>query len=324
MKAVKIKKNGGPEVLEIEEITLRKPIKGEVLIEHTAIGLNYIDTYHRSGLYPLMMPSGLGMEGAGFVKEVGPDVSNFSVGDRVAYAAIPLGSYSSHRIYKTKNLIKVPKEIDLNIAAAIMTKGLTTYYLLHKTYPVSSGETILFHAAAGGVGQIFCQWAKSLGCKVIGTVGSEEKMEIAKKYACDEVINYKKEDFSKKVMEITEGKGLSVIYDGVGKSTFEKSLACLKTRGMMVSFGNASGALDAIDVPKMLQPKGLYFVRPSMGQYLNTNQELNEASKTLFEKISSKKVNIEIFKKYRLDDIKQAHIDLENRKILGPAIIIPN
>tara|TARA_B100000809_G_C15094604_1_gene514528 strand:- start:196 stop:1167 length:972 start_codon:yes stop_codon:yes gene_type:complete len=323
MKAVKIKKNGGPEVLDIEEITLRKPVKDEVLIEHAAIGLNYIDIYHRSGLYPLMMPSGLGMEASGIIKEVGPDVSNFSVGDRVAYAALPLGSYSSHRIYKTKNLVKVPKEIDLNIAAAIMTKGLTTYYLLHKTYPVSSGETILFHAAAGGVGQIFCQWAKSLGCKVIGTVGSEEKVEIAKKNGCHEIINYNKEDFSKKVMEITAGKGVSVVYDGVGKSTFEKSLECLRARGMMVSFGNASGSLDPINVPKMLQPKGLFFVRPAMGQYLGTQEELNEAAKVLFEKISSGNVNIEIFKEYKLDDIKQAHIDLENRKIIGPAIIKP-
>jgi NADPH2:quinone reductase len=323
MKAVKIKKNGGPEVLDIEEITLRKPVKDEVLIEHAAIGLNYIDTYHRSGLYPLMMPSGLGMEASGIIKEVGPGVSNFSVEDRVAYAAVPLGSYSSHRIYKTKNLVKVPKEIDLNIAAAIMTKGLTTYYLLHKTYPVSSGETILFHAAAGGVGQIFCQWAKSLGCKVIGTVGSEEKVEIAKKNGCHEIINYNKEDFSKKVMEITAGKGVSVVYDGVGKSTFEKSLECLRARGMMVSFGNASGSLDPINVPKMLQPKGLFFVRPAMGQYLGTQEELNEAAKALFEKISSGNVNIEIFKEYKLDDIKQAHIDLENRKIIGPAIIKP-
>ena len=323
MKAVKIKKNGGPEVLDIEEITLRKPVKDEVLIEHAAIGLNYIDIYHRSGLYPLMMPSGLGMEASGIIKEVGPDVSNFSVGDRVAYAALPLGSYSSHRIYKTKNLVKVPKEIDLNIAAAIMTKGLTTYYLLHKTYPVSSGETILFHAAAGGVGQIFCQWAKSLGCKVIGTVGSEEKVEIAKKNGCHEIINYNKEDFSKKVMEITAGKGVSVVYDGVGKSTFEKSLECLRARGMMVSFGNASGSLDPINVPKMLQPKGLFFVRPAMGQYLGTQEELNEAAKALFEKISSGNVKIEIFKEYKLDDIKQAHIDLKNRKIIGPAIIKP-
>ena len=323
MKAVKIKRNGGPEVLDLEEIALRKPIKNEVLIEHAAIGLNYIDTYHRSGLYPLMMPSGLGMEASGIIKEVGSDVSNFSVGDRIAYAAVPLGAYSSHRIYKTTNLVKVPKEIDLNIAAAIMTKGLTTYYLLHKTYPASSDETILFHAAAGGVGQIFCQWAKSLGCKVIGTVGSEEKIEIAKKNGCDEIINYNKEDFTKKVMEITDGKGVPVVYDGVGKSTFEKSLECLRTRGMMVSFGNASGALDPINVPKMLQPKGLFFVRPSMGQYLQNNEELNEAAKALFEKISSKKVKIEIFKEYKLDNIKQAHIDLENRKIIGPAIIVP-
>ena len=323
MKAVKIKKNGGPEVLDIEEITLRKPVKDEVLIEHAAIGLNYIDTYHRSGLYPLMMPSGLGMEASGIIKEVGPDVSNFSVEDRVAYAAVPLGSYSSHRIYKTKNLVKVPKEIDLNIAAAIMTKGLTTYYLLHKTYPVSSGETILFHAAAGGVGQIFCQWAKSLGCKVIGTVGSEEKVEIAKKNGCHEIINYNKEDFSKKVMELTDGKGLPVVYDGVGKLTFEKSLQCLKTRGMMVSFGNASGSLSPIDVTKMLQPKGLFFVRPSMGQYLTTSEELNEASKVLFEKISSGKVKVQIFKKYKLDNVQQAHIDLEARKITGSAVIVP-
>ena len=323
MKAVKIKKNGGPEVLDLEEITLNKPIKNEVLIEHAAIGLNYIDTYHRSGLYPLMMPSGLGMEASGIIKEIGSEVSNFSVGDKVAYAAVPLGAYSSHRIYKTNNLVKVPKEIDLNIAAAIMTKGLTTYYLLYKTYPVSSGETILFHAAAGGVGQIFCQWAKSLGCKVIGTVGSEEKKEIAKKNGCDEIINYNKEDFAKKVMEITGGKGVPVVYDGVGKSTFEKSLECLNVRGMMVSFGNASGALDPINVPKMLQPKGLFFVRPSMGQYLSNNEDLNEASKILFEKISSGKVKIEIFKKYKLEDVRQAHTDLENRKINGPAVIIP-
>jgi len=323
MKTVKIKKNGGPEVLDLEEITLRKPIKNEVLIEHAAIGLNYIDTYHRSGLYPLMMPSGLGMEASGVIKEIGPDVSNFSVEDRVAYAAVPLGAYSTHRIYRTSNLVKVPKEIDLNIAAAIMTKGLTAYYLLYKTYSVSSGETILFHAAAGGVGQIFCQWAKSLGCKVIGTVGSDEKINIAKKNGCDEVINYNKENFAKKVLEITDGKGVPVVYDGVGKSTFEKSLECLKIRGMMVSFGNASGALDPINVPKMLQPKGLFFVRPSMGQYLNTSEELSEAAKVLFEKISSGKINIEIFKKYKLDDIKQAHIDLENRKVIGPAIIIP-
>jgi len=324
MKAIKIKKTGGPEVINLEEITLRKPQKDEVLIEHVGIGLNYIDTYHRSGLYPLVLPSGLGMEASGIIKEVGLNVSNFSVGDKVAYAALPLGAYSTHRIYKTKNLVKVPEGIDLNVAASIMTKGLTTFYLLHKTYPVVSGETILFHAAAGGVGQIFCQWAKSLGVKVIGTVGSDEKIELAKKNGCDEVINYSKEDFSKKVMELTDGKGVPVVYDGVGKSTFEKSTQCLKIRGMMVSFGNASGALSPIDVPKTLQPKGLFFTRPSMGQYLSNSEELNEASKFLFEKISSKKVKVEIFKKYKLEEVQQAHIDLESRKITGPAIIIPN
>ena len=323
MKAIKIEKNGGPEVMKIEEITLDKPGNDEVLIEHVAIGLNYIDNYHRSGLYPLKLPTGIGLEASGIIKEVGPNVSNFSVGDKVAYSSIPLGAYSTHRIFPTKNLVKVPDGIDLNLAATLMTKGLTTFYLLHKTYAVSSGETILFHAAAGGVGQIFCQWAKSLGCKVIGTVGSDEKINLAKKNGCDEVINYSKEDFAKKVMELTNGKGLPVVYDGVGKSTFEKSLECLKTRGMMVSFGNASGALSPIDVTKMLQPKGLFFVRPSMGQYLSTNEELNEASKMLFEKISSGKVKIDIFKKYKLDDVIQAHTDLGNRKIIGPAIIVP-
>ena len=324
MKAIKIQKTGGPEVLELQEITLRKPKKDEVLIEHVAIGLNYIDTYHRSGLYPLVMPAELGMEASGVIKEIGPEVKNFSVGDKVAYAAMPLGAYSTHRIQKTNNLVKVPNEVDLTLAATLMTKGLTTYYLLHKTFPVSAGETILFHAAAGGVGQIFCQWARSLGVKVIGTVGSDEKIELAKKYGCDEVINYSKEDFSKKVLELTDGHGLPVVYDGVGKSTFEKSIKCLKTRGTMVSFGNASGALEPIDVPKMLQPKGLYFVRPSMGQYLSTNEELSEGSKLLFEKIISKKIKIEIFKKYKLENVQQAHIDLESRKITGPAVIIPN
>ena len=323
MKAVKIQKTGGPEVLEVQEITLRKPVNDEVLIEHAAIGLNYIDTYHRSGLYPLILPAGLGMEASGTIKEIGPNVSNFSVGDKVAYASVPLGAYSTHRIFKSKSLVKIPEGIDLTLAATLMTKGLTVFYLLHKTYPVSSDKTVLFHAAAGGVGQIFCQWAKSLGCKVIGTVGSDEKVSLAKKNGCDEVINYSKEDFAKKVMELTDGKGLPVVYDGVGKSTFEKSIQCLKTRGMMVSFGNASGALDPIDVPKSLQPKGLFFVRPSMGQYLHTSEELNEASKVLFEKISSGKVKVEIFKKYKLYDIRQAHIDLEARKITGPAVIVP-
>ncbi len=323
MKTIEISKNGGPEVLELKSIKIDKPSAEEVTIEHKAIGLNYIDTYHRSGLYPIKLPSGLGAEASGIIKEVGTNVKNFKIGDRVSYAGIPLGAYSTHRNYPTKNLVKVPENIDLEIAATLMTKGLTTFYLLHKTYQVSPGQTILFHAAAGGVGQIFCQWAKSLDVKVIGTVGSDEKIEIAKKNGCDEVINYTKENFAKKVMDITNGEGLSVVYDGVGKKTFEGSIECLKVRGTMVSFGNASGPLSPIDVPKILQPKGLYFVRPSMGQYLNSKEELNEASKMLFEKISSGKIKINIFKKYKLSDVVQAHLDLENRKIIGPAVIIP-
>ncbi len=323
MKAIQISKNGGPEVLELKDITLNKPKDDEVTIEHKAIGINYIDTYHRSGLYPLKLPSGIGLEGAGIVKEIGSKVTDFKVGDKVAYAGTPLGSYSSHRNYPTKNLVKIPNEIDLEIAATLMTKGLTTFYLLHKTYPVKPGETILFHAAAGGVGQIFGQWAKSLECTVIGTVGSDEKIEKAKKNGYDYVINYNKENFAKKVLEITNNKGVPVVYDGVGKSTLENSLESLSTRGMMISFGNASGPLSDINVPKLIQPKGLFFTRPSMQQYLSTKEDLEEGSKILFEKISSGKVKIEIFKKYKLEDAKEAHKDLESRKILGPAIIIP-
>ena len=324
MKAIQISKNGGPEVLEIKDIKLNKPKEDEVTIEHKAIGLNYIDTYHRSGLYPLKLPSGIGAEGAGIIKEIGSNVKEFKIGDKVSYAGMPLGSYSTHRNYGTKNIVKVPESIDLEIAATLMTKGLTTFYLLHKTYIAKSGQTLLFHAAAGGVGQIFGQWAKSLGCKVIGTVGSEEKISKAKSYGYDEVINYNKEDFSKKVMEITDGKGVPVVYDGVGKSTFEGSLNCLEIRGMMVSFGNASGPLSDVNVPKLLQPKGLYLVRPSMQHYLGTKEQIEEGAKLLFDKIQSGKIKIEIFKKYSLNDVVQAHKDLESRKILGPAIIVPN
>ena len=323
MKVATISKNGGPEVLKIKEITLRKPVNDEVLIEHVAIGLNYIDTYHRSGLYPLKLPSRIGAEGAGVITHLGSNIKNFKAGDKVSYAGMPLGAYSTHRNYPTKNLVKVPDNIDLEVAATLMTKGLTAFYLLHKTYPVKSGQTILFHAAAGGVGQIFGQWAKNLGCKVIGTVGADEKIEKAKSYGYDHVINYNKEKFSKKVLEITDGKGVPVVYDGVGKSTLEGSLECLSVRGMMISFGNASGPLADINVPKSLQPKGLYFIRPSMQHYLSTREEINEGAKILFEKIKSGKLKIEIFKKYKLEDVVQAHKDLESRKILGPAVIIP-
>ena len=322
-RVVKIEKTGGPEVLKFETIEIGAPGPEEVLIEHKAIGLNFIDTYHRSGSYPLDLPSGIGGEASGIIKKIGSKVKDFSVGDSVAYAGVPLGSYSSERIYSIKNLVKIPDGINFDIAATLMTKGLTTYYLLHKTYPVSANETILFHAAAGGVGQIFCQWAKSLGCKVIGTVGSDEKIKTAKKNGCDFVINYSKEDFPKKVLEITKGKGVSVVYDGVGKNTFVGSIECLKIRGMMVSFGNASGSVENIDVKKMIQPKGLYFTRPSMGQYLGSKDEIKEGADKLFQNIKLGKVKIEIFKKYKLEDVVQAHKDLEARKIVGPAIIIP-
>jgi len=303
---------------------LDKPNENEVTIEQKAIGLNYIDTYHRSGLYPLKLPIGLGLEGAGIITEVGSNIKNLKVGDKVAYAGVPLGSYSTHRNFPASKLVKIPEGVDLEVAATLMTKGLTTYYLLYQTYKVKSGEYILFHAAAGGVGQIFGQWAKSLGCNVIGTVGSQEKVEVAKKCGYDHIINYSKDNFPDKVKELTEGKGVPVVYDGVGKDTLEGSLECLKTRGVMVSFGNASGPLSDINVPKMLQPKGLFFVRPSMQQYFETKKELEEAASIMFDKIKFGEVKIEIFKKYKLNEVVQAHKDLEARKILGPAIIVPN
>ena len=323
MKAVIISKNGGPEVLELKDIKLDDPKSGEVLIKNKAIGLNYIDTYHRSGLYPVELPSNIGIEGAGVIEKIGSDVKDFNVGDKVAYASMPIGSYATHRIFPTKKLIKVPNEIDLENVVTLMTKGFTVFYLLHKTYPVKSGETILFHAAAGGVGQIFCQWAKSLGCTVIGTVGSDEKIEIAKSNGCAHVINYSKENFAEKVKEITNGEGVPVVYDGVGKKTFDGSIECLKIRGMMVSFGNASGPLDPCNVTKSLAPKGLYLTRPSIAHYTTTREELDEAAKKVFEMFINKKFTLNIFKKYSLNEIVKAHQDLENRKILGPAVIIP-
>ena len=320
---LKIYKPGGPEVLKTEKGDLKKPGPEEVTIKHEAIGLNYIDTYHRSGLYPVNLPSGIGIEASGIIKEIGSNIKNFSIGDRVAYSAAPLGAYASERNFPVKNLVKVPKEIDLDLIATLMTKGLTTFYLLHKTFSVTGSDVILFHAAAGGVGQIFCQWAKSLGCKIIGTVGSNEKIQIAKNNGCDFVINYSEENFAKKVLEITNGEGVSVVYDGVGKNTFENSLKCLKTRGMMVSFGNASGPIANIDVPKMIQPKGLFFTRPSMGQYLETPKQLLEGTSMLFEKIKLGKIKVKIFKRYKLEQAVEAHKDLESRKIIGPAILKP-
>jgi len=323
-KTVMISKYGGPEVLELKEIKLESPGPNEVLIEHVAIGLNFIDVYHRTGLYPVSLPSGIGSEGSGIIKEVGANVQNFEVGDRVSYAGLPLGAYSTERLLPTNDLLIVPPSINLEVAATLMTKGLTAYYLLHQTYPVTRGETILFHAAAGGLGQIFCQWAKSLGCTVIGTVGSDAKVPLAKKNGCDHVINYTKENFAQKVLEITSGVGVPVVYDGVGKSTLEGSLKSLKVRGTMVSFGNASGPLAEISIPKSIQPKGLFITRPTMHHYLSERGELEAGAKVLFEKIESGQVEIEIFKRYTLDEVVEAHTDLENRRISGPSIIIPS
>ena len=322
-RVVKIEKIGDPEVLKIENIEIEQPGPDEALIETKAIALNFIDCYHRSGLYPVKLPSGIGLEASGIIKKVGAKVKDLTVGDHVAYISAPIGAYAEERVFPVNKLVKVPKDIGLEVAATIMTKGLTTHYLLHKTYPVKANDTILYHAAAGGVGQIFCQWAKSIGCKVIGTVGSDEKISIAKKNGCNLVINYSSENFVKKVMDFTNGVGVSVVYDGVGKSTFEDSIACLKTRGMMVSFGNASGPLEKIDVTKYISPKSLFFSRPTLGHYISARKELVEATDKLFEQLKYGKVKIEIYKKYKLAEVIQAHKDLESRKIIGPAIIIP-
>ena len=320
---VKIEKTGGPEVLKIENIKISDPGPNDVLIETKAMGLNYIDTYHRSGSYPLPLPSGIGVEASGIIKKIGTKVKDLSIGDSVAYGGLPIGAYAEERIYPADKLVKLPEGISLEIASTIMTKGLTTYYLLYKTFPVKSNDTILFHAAAGGVGQIFCQWAKSLGCKVIGTVGTDEKKSIAKKNGCDLVINYSTESFVEKVMDFTKGKGVPVVYDGVGEKTFEDSIACLKNTGMMVSFGNSSGPVKNVDVKKHIQPKSLFFTRPTGGHYFTTKELLNEAAEKLFDQLKYGKVKIEIFKKYKLQEIVQAHRDLESRKIIGPAIIVP-
>ncbi len=322
-KSIIIEKNGGPEVLKVQNVEVGSPGPDEIKVINLAIGLNYIDTYHRSGLYPLSLPSGIGLEASGKVDEVGKNVTNLNPGDNIAYASMPIGAYSQERIIPAKIAVKIPNEISHKVAATLMTKGLTTNYLLTKTYLLKAGETILFHAAAGGVGQIFAQWANSIGAKVIGTVGSDEKIKIAEENGYAHVINYTKNDFAKKVLEITNNEGVPAVFDGVGKNTFHGSLACLKTRGMMVSFGNASGPLDPVNVPKDIQPKGLYLTRPSIGQYFTNRKELQAGADAIFEKVKFGKIKIKISKEYSLIDAKKAHEDLEARKLTGPAILIP-
>ena len=322
-KSIIIKKNGGPEVLELEDVDIKSPGPDELKVTNHAIGLNYIDTYHRSGLYPLSLPSGIGLEAAGKVDEVGENITEFNKGDNIAYAAIPIGAYSQQRIIPAKIAVKIPEWISYKLAATLMTKGLTTNYLLTKTYKLKANETILFHAAAGGVGQIFAQWAKSIGAKVIGTVGSNEKIEIAKANGYDNVINYTKDDFTKEVMKLTNNKGVSAVFDGVGKNTFKGSIACLKPKGMMISFGNASGPLEPVNVSKDIQSKSLFLTRPTIGHYFTNRNEIQKGADDIFEKIKFGMIKIKIFKEYKLNEAKQAHEDLESRKLTGPAILIP-
>ncbi len=318
-----MKKNGGPEVLELQEVKVGSPGPNEIKVINNAIGLNYIDTYHRSGLYPIKLPSGIGLEAAGKVDEIGSNVKDFNKGDNIAYASTPLGAYSQQRIIPAKIAVKIPDGISHEIAATLMTKGLTTNYLLTKTYLLKAGEIVLFHAAAGGVGQIFAQWANSIGAKVIGTVGSDEKIKVAEENGYSHVINYTKKDFVEEVMKITKNEGVPAVFDGVGKKTFRGSLACLKTRGMMISFGNASGPLEPVNVPKEIQPKSLYLTRPSIAQYFTNRKDLQAGADEIFEKVKFGKIKVRVAKKYKLEEARKAHEDLEARKLMGPAIIIP-
>ncbi|MDC3076963.1 quinone oxidoreductase, partial [Candidatus Pelagibacter sp.] len=313
MKAIRIEKFGGPEVLEFKDIEIGKPGPKEVLVKNLSIGLNFIDVYHRTGLYPIDLPSGIGLEASGIVEEIGSDVTLFNVGDRVSHASAPISGYSEKQIMPEEKLVTVPEGISDELASCILLKGITSEYLLHRSYAVRKGDKVLFHAAAGGVGQILCQWANALGCEVIGTVGSKEKIEIAKKNGCHHVINYTEENFVESVEKIVGKNGIDVVYDGVGAKTFEGSIECLKIRGMMVAFGNASGYVDTIDVKKHINAKGLFFTRPSIMHYTITREELEKSAKMVFDAVLSGKIQVAVSRKYKLSEAKQAHIDLENR-----------
>ena len=323
MKVVSFKKFGGPEVLEVENVEIGKPGSKEVLIKNLSIGLNFIDTYHRTGLYPIPLPSGIGLEACGEIEEVGSDVSLFKVGDRVTHASMPIGAYAEKQIMPEDKLVTVPEGVSSEVASCITLKGITAEYLLHRAYPLKKGDKILYHAAAGGLGQILCPWANAIGAKVIGTVGSKEKEEIAKKNGCHHVINYTDKNFVEEVEKIVGKNGIDVVYDGVGAKTFEGSIEVLKIRGMMVAFGNASGYVDTIDVKKHINAKGLFFTRPSIAHYTVKREELEESAKKVFEAVLTGKFKIEISKKYTLDDARKAHEDLEGRKLTGPAVILP-
>jgi NADPH:quinone reductase len=319
---IRIHQNGGPEQMKWEEVAVAEPGPGEVRVRNTAVGLNYIDTYHRSGLYPMPLPLVLGSEGAGVVEAVGPKVKEFKVGDRVAYAQ-PIGAYAEVLIRPVARLVKIPAGIKDETAAAMMLKGMTAWYLCRRTYRVKKGDTIVVHAAAGGVGQILCQWAKHLGATVIGTVGSDEKVALAKKVGCKHVVVMSRENLPERVKAITKGKGVPVVYDGVGKDTFMASLDCLAPLGLMASFGNASGAVAPVNIGILAQKGSLYLTRPTLVNYTAAREDLLTAARELFAVVKKGAVKITINQRYPLREAAQAHRDLEGRKTTGSTVLLP-
>jgi NADPH2:quinone reductase len=321
--AIRIHQTGGPEVLRWELVELPPPGPGEVRVRHKAIGVNFIDTYYRTGLYSTTLPTVLGTEAAGVVEELGEGVTTFAKGNRVAYATGPLGAYSEARNIPASHLVEVPDDVDDATAAAVMLKGMTAQYLVRRTYAVKKGDTILVHAAAGGVGLILCQWAKHLGATVIGTVGSEEKAKLAREHGCDHVVFYRTEDVPARVREITNGARVPVVYDSVGKDTFHASLDCLRPRGLLVTFGQSSGPVPPFD-PRLLQQKGsLYLTRPTLLHYVADRSELEATARELFEVIESGAVRIRVAQTYPLRDAERAHRDLEARKTTGSTVLLP-
>lgn len=321
-KAMVVNQAGGPEQLSYEDWQVASPGPGEVVLRQTAIGLNFIDTYQRSGLYPVQTPFVAGNEAAGVVTALGPDVTHLKVGDRVAYQG-QLGAYATDRVAKAERLIPIPDGVDDQTAAAILLKGLTAYYLLFETWRVRPGETILWHAAAGGTGLIATQWAKALGATVIGTAGSAEKLELARAHGCDHVINYTTEDFAERVREITGGRGVDVVYDGVGKSTFDKSLDCLRPRGLMVSFGNASGVVSIPDITVLSRKGSLYVTRPTGTHYFAKREDLLEGARLLFAAVADGTIKVQINQTFPLAEAEAAHRALENRETTGSVILVP-
>lgn len=319
--AIRIHKTGGPEVLRWEEANVGRPGPGEARLRHTAVGLNFIDTYHRAGLYPLALPAVLGSEGAGVVEEVGPGVTEVKPGDRVAYAG-PIGAYSQARLIRADRLVALPAEIGDRVAAAMMLKGMTAQYLLRRTCPVEAGDTVLIHAAAGGVGLIACQWARHRGATVIGTVSTEAKATLAREHGCDHPIVTSRESFVARVREITGGRGVRVVYDSVGKDTFDGSLDCLQPLGMMVSYGNSSGPVPAFS-PLVLSAKGsLFLTRPTLMTYTARREDLLATAAELFEVVRSGAVRVEIRQTYPLAEAAQAHRDLEARRTTGSTVLL--